>query len=157
MLPYTTRVSRYKVYEPSYHPYTTTLPVLRSMNPKLFEGFTLQGAGHVDVVRLLVEAGAHKDFTNMDGDSALLMAALRGHVDVVRLLVEAGADKDLANYDGYTALLIADLHGYVDVVRFLVEAGVDKDLPNYDGFTPLMLAAREDHVEVGVSELRGTL
>ena len=54
-------------------------------------------SGHVEVVRLLLEAGADKDVADDDGATALMEAAYRGHVEVVRLLLEAGADKDMAS------------------------------------------------------------
>ncbi|CAE7216287.1 ANKRD1 [Symbiodinium sp. KB8] len=55
--------------------------------------------GHAEIVRLLVEAGAHKDMRDEQnscghGLTALMYASMNGHVEVVRLLVEAGADKD---------------------------------------------------------------
>ena len=49
--------------------------------------------GHLEVVRLLVDAGADKDKAHNDGWTPLHRACFKGHVEVVRLLVEAGADK----------------------------------------------------------------
>ena len=51
--------------------------------------FASQG-GHVEVVRLLLEAGAEKDCNDRDGITAVMLASAFGRFDVVRLLVEAG-------------------------------------------------------------------
>lgn len=49
--------------------------------------------GHVEVVRLLLQAGAKAHAPEGEGHTALTIAAERGHKEVVRLLLEAGADK----------------------------------------------------------------
>ena len=105
--------------------------------------------GHLEIVRLLLEAGADKDAaTTTDGATALLLAAFQGHLEVVRLLLEAGADKDSATTDGATALLVADREGHLEIVRLLLEAGADKDAATTDGATALLLAAFQGHLEV---------
>ena len=38
---------------------------------------------------MLVEAGIDKDASDLDGDTALLIAARNGHAEVVRFLLEA--------------------------------------------------------------------
>ena len=45
--------------------------------------------GHLEVVRLLIEAGA-------DANVAIAIAAQNGHLEVVELLLQAGADKNAA-------------------------------------------------------------
>ena len=62
---------------------------------------------HLEVVRLLCDAGADKDKADNSGCTALIWASTRGHLEVARLLCEAGADKDKAKQDGDTALMIA--------------------------------------------------
>ena len=74
--------------------------------------------GHLEVVRLLLEAGADKDAADTDSWTALSTAADNGHLEVVRLLLEAGADKDAAeDTDSWTALHIASFRGNLEVVR----------------------------------------
>ena len=46
---------------------------------------------HLEVVRLLVDAGADKDKADDDGRTPLWMASQNGHLEVVRVLVDAGA------------------------------------------------------------------
>ena len=46
---------------------------------------------HIDIVRLLKEAGADVSHQNKSGWTALKLASENNHIEVVRLLKEAGA------------------------------------------------------------------
>ena len=50
--------------------------------------------GHLEVVRLLLEASADKDKAAESGATPLIMASQQGHLETARLLLEASADKD---------------------------------------------------------------
>jgi ankyrin repeat protein len=74
--------------------------------------------GHVDVVRLLLEAGVVYDKATTDnGTTPLFVAAQNGHVEAVRLLIEAGADFHKAANDGATPLDVAAQEGHMEVLR----------------------------------------
>jgi uncharacterized protein len=108
--------------------------------------------GHLEVVRVLLEAGADPrivDRGNMKATPAH-KAAYMGHAEVARLLV---ADPRLeldaqGPYNGYTVLHDATWHGHLDTARVLVEAGARLDLRGLDGRTPLDMAR-----EYGYSDL----
>ena len=51
--------------------------------------------GHIDIVRLLLDAGADKSLRDVSGTTALIHASYVGHIDIVRLLLNAGADAHL--------------------------------------------------------------
>ncbi|CAK9033398.1 unnamed protein product [Durusdinium trenchii] len=104
--------------------------------------------GHLEAVRLLLEAGADKDAARIDGVTAVFVAAQNGHLEVVRLLLEAGANKDVVRRHGATALFIAAQNGHLKVVRLLLEAGADKDAATTDGTTALQIASQNGHMEV---------
>jgi len=111
--------------------------------------------GHLEVAKLLCEAGADKDKVGAYEDiedryvsTPLIFASARGHLDVAQLLCEAGADKDKANDDGYTALTCASYNRHLEVARLLCEAGANKDKADHDGCTALMGASRQGHLEV---------
>ena len=83
--------------------------------------------GHVEVARLLLQAGVPKDlhFPDVVGDeTALSLASFKGHVELVRLLLETHADTEVRAGQGrFTAIVSACFNGHVEVARLLLEAG----------------------------------
>eukprot|EP00438_Fugacium_kawagutii_P011109 Skav203180 [mRNA] locus=scaffold39:209403:212782:+ [translate_table: standard] len=108
------------------------------------------GHGHVQVIQLLLEAGAQKDSTDEEGRTALWMAARNGHLEVVHLLMEAGLDSNRGRTDiGATPLHAATQERHLEVARLVMEAGADCNRGTTDtGITPLYIAARNGHLEV---------
>ena len=104
--------------------------------------------GHLEVVRLLVEAGADKESEMDDGPNALQLAAQNGHLEVVQFLLEAGASKDAAATGDRSALHMAAQNGHARVVELLLEWAVDKDAMAAHGQTALHLASFFGHLEV---------
>jgi ankyrin repeat protein len=82
-----------------------------------------QNGDFVEVVRLLMDAGALINQANNDGATPLSIASRNGHVEVVRVLIDAGALINQALNNGATPLLIASQDGHVNVVRLLINAG----------------------------------
>ena len=80
--------------------------------------------GHVDVVKVLVEAGASvTEVRDARGRGVLSAASEAGHVDVVEYLLKLGVlDPDEGWYEN-TPMVAACERGHVDVVRVLMEAG----------------------------------
>ena len=60
--------------------------------------------GRSNVVRALLDSGAHKNARNKRGDTPLHRAALAGSFEVLSLLLGEGADKNAVNRDGDTPL-----------------------------------------------------
>ena len=98
--------------------------------------------GAVDVVHLLLEAGAELDHATEEGASALFVAAQKGHTEVVRALIERGARFDVATQGGYTPLHIAAEHGATALVQLLIDSGAQLDRAQAEGATPLFVAVR---------------
>lgn len=53
--------------------------------------------GHENIAKLLIENNATVDAVNLDGGSALTVAALRGSEHVAKVLIENGARVNLGN------------------------------------------------------------
>jgi ankyrin repeat protein len=69
--------------------------------------------GNVEIVRMLIEAGAKVDAADTQyGFTALASAARNGHVGVIRLLLNAGADPSRKIVDGRTPLDLAKHYGH---------------------------------------------
>ena len=100
------------------------------------------GHGHVEVVRLLVEAQADKNRTDQDGATPLHMATRSAHKNVARLLLEAAADASPPNRHGITPLHEACRLGFSGLVGLLIEAHADTDKQDMQGQTPVFCAAQ---------------
>lgn len=110
-------------------------------------------AGHVDVVRVLLEAGADPNALDDDRDSVFLEAGALGRTEIALLAVEHGADFGVVNRYGGTALIPACERGFVETVDALIGAGVPVDHVNRLGWTGLHEAivlgtGGEEHTEV---------
>jgi uncharacterized protein len=84
--------------------------------------------GHVEVVRMLISAGAPLDHVNNLKWTALIESIVLGdggpnHTETLRALVEAGADVNIPDGSGATPLALARSRGYHQMVAILEKAG----------------------------------
>jgi ankyrin repeat protein len=126
----------------------------------------------LEVMRVLLTAGAELNSRTPDGDTALMLASFFFHEDqqrnvnsyeqhakAARLLVNAGASIENEPYH-YTPLAYAAYQGHDEIVHLLIERGarVDGDADQDEGLTyvntPLMMAAIQGHHETAVALLR---
>lgn len=99
------------------------------------------GLDAVDTVLLLLNAGAHVDASDADGDTALHRAAAVNGLDAMRVLLGAGADIDVRDDEGKTPAIVAAIMGYVDACRLLQRGGADLKATDLQGRTALHWAA----------------
>lgn len=79
-------------------------------------------AGHLEGLKLLLEAGADVNAKAAEGSTPLIMAARDGHTDVIALLLKYKADPNVVNESGMTALRWAIRREDTDNMELLVEA-----------------------------------
>lgn len=99
------------------------------------------GAGKA-FAALLLHPRISVDAVNPNGETPLMMAALRANVDAMRQLIARGA---AVRRDGWTPLHYAASSPQVEPVRVLLDLGAAIDVQAPNGNTPLMLAARWGH------------
>lgn len=106
-------------------------------------------AGHLEVVRTLVEAGLDLETENLEGQTAIVLANDRGHQAVVDLLAAAGASTTAL---GPSNLLAAVQAGNAVEVDNLLAAGVQPDVTSdhrrLGTRTALHLAAEAGHLQI---------
>ena len=112
-------------------------------------------AAKVELMRVLLEAGADPHLATEDGSTALMVAAGLGHtgdarrregwtasraVEAVDLLLELGADVNATNEAGFTALHGTAFPGATAVVPLLVSQGADLNAQEFRGRTAYRIA-----------------
>ena len=104
--------------------------------------------GNVELVRLLVDAGADLEAPTRIGDlTPLHIGAEVGQSGTVRALLEAGANAESRNANGSAPLHFAAMSGSVEAVVALADYGADVNLREAKwGQTPLMFAASRNRV-----------
>jgi hypothetical protein len=105
-------------------------------------------AGELEVVRLLLQAGAVVNARNHDGNNALWFACFRDRYDLIEKLVQAGIDIDNQNDNGATALMYAASAGKTEMVRCLLAAGANAELKNLDDSQAIDMAANFDILRI---------
>src|SRR5205085_9922912 len=109
-------------------------------------------AADLDVMRLLVQAGADPKATTESKTTALMLAAGLAHgpgvtpisdasaLAAVKLTLELGNDVHAVNAAGETALHAAAYWGADGVAAFLIERGADVNARNRKSWTPLVIS-----------------
>ena len=78
-------------------------------------------AGHLAIVRVLLDAGANTEVRDSIGATALHDACDHGRLEVVREMVQRGADIFAKNRHGGTPFDYAACNGHTVVVEFLLQ------------------------------------
>eukprot|EP00903_Cladosiphon_okamuranus_P020913 g19205.t1 len=105
--------------------------------------------GHLEVARVLVEAGADVDFQDSSGTSALGVAAVLGDVPLARYLVQTGGARlSVKNKAGWTPLMQAVVKGDLLMTRYLVDRGAEVNDGNPGGESVLDMAKRFSGAEL---------
>jgi ankyrin repeat protein len=102
----------------------------------------------VEVVQLLLEAGAEMDVQNSSGESTLHHAARGGFLPVMKFFLGRNIAVEARNQDGHTPLAIACLSAPEEVVRLLLDHGADAKVIDGDSNTILHLAVSGKSEEV---------
>jgi uncharacterized protein len=114
--------------------------------PFLLAAITTVAAGLLAQPVAANEVGTDVNAADVDGTTALMLAAYYGDAARVAALLDAGADVAPRNEYGVSAMSEAAIAADTDVIRLLLEAGADPDSPTPEGQTALMSVARTGNV-----------
>lgn len=105
--------------------------------------------GNVEMVRLLLQAGARPNVRARDGHTALSYGVLgQAGLPLLELLLRAGAEPNMGTFEKTFPLHVAAVMASPEIVAALLNARARVDVANKDGLTPLMLAASAGKVDV---------
>jgi len=142
-------------------PISTHVGDLKGATPLWVAAYWANGAGPdaaaaVEIMRVLLAAGADHSATTADGTTPLMAAAGLGHGSyqpgadrgarsvsaeaAVAALVEAGADVNAVNEARFTALHGAAFRGLNEVIEYLVQHGASLNAQDFRGRTAFRIA-----------------
>lgn len=100
------------------------------------------GMGYIDVIQMLLAAGADPNQKSSHGDVPIINACDKyvPNIDMIKLLIENGANPDAQNFYGKTALHISAAEDQFEVVNLLISHGANPNIQDEKGNTPLHLA-----------------
>ncbi|XP_065897906.1 protein fem-1 homolog A-like [Dysidea avara] len=123
--------------------HTGTIVSLTTLNQ--VEGATaLWGAStrnHVEVVKMLLDAGADVNKPTAIGSTPLRGAAFNGHCDTMNVLIEHGADLNYANVLGQSPLLTSIMRGHLEAAKLLLDKGAQQDTKTIHNHSVMHAAA----------------
>ncbi|KAK3343382.1 ankyrin repeat-containing domain protein [Lasiosphaeria hispida] len=103
----------------------------RSLLPPMLDcGITPLGtAGRamhdIDMVRLLLEAGANPNYEHSDGGLVTMGLCIEEYFEIHKVLIDSGADVNRKNHSGFTAIYCAVTYGSLNLVRYMLDRGAD--------------------------------
>ena len=104
--------------------------------------------GHLQCVKILIEAGADVNSKNIFEKTPLHYASIKNNASIVSILLEKGANVDAVSDENTTSLMMAAQCGHLEVVKLLLVAGANRELKNNYGWSALFLANFNKHYEV---------
>jgi ankyrin repeat protein len=93
---------------------------------------------HVEVARLLMEAGADINALAANRDTPWLLAGALGRAEIIALMLPRKPDLSIRNRFGGTALIPACERAHVEAVKLLLTSGIDVNHVNDLGWTCLL-------------------
>ena len=93
--------------------------------------------GNLEMVRLLVQAGADPGKADHFGWTPLMLAADGGFLPIVQFLHTKGAELNGGEQHGVTSLMWALAGNHIDTVKYLIRNGAELNATDRQGRTPL--------------------
>jgi ankyrin repeat protein len=100
---------------------------------------------HIEVTKLLIEAGAKIDQKDSAGNTALMGVTYKGNVEIAKILLDAGADVNETNFNKATPLIYAATFNQIQIANLLLENGAKLDNKDGRGLTAF------DHAKLKVN------
>lgn len=107
---------------------------------------------YLDVIKLLIQAGANVNYTDKWGDTPLIKLIKKSlyteeqkkdRAEIIQVMLKAGANVNHANKEGDVALVVAIKNHDFDAVQILLQTpNININYANNNGDTPLIIAVR---------------
>merc|ERR1712228_506960 len=88
--------------------------------------------GNVEIVSMLIDAGAYLEARDHNGCTPLMFAVANGHELVVKRLIQDQANLNVKDFEGHTCLDYAKNFGHDDLYQMLKKSGAQPGHPDED-------------------------
>ncbi|KAH9497303.1 Ankyrin repeat domain-containing protein 50 [Dermatophagoides farinae] len=102
----------------------------------------------VKTIEFLARFGIDLEIKDLEGRTALHVAAWQGTYAIVDCLIKLGTNIDAIDAEGRTPLHMCAWNGHIEVLRLLIESGaMVNPISSTQGASPLLVAAQQGHYE----------
>jgi ankyrin repeat protein len=100
------------------------------------------------IVEILIDSGADIDYTDKNGDTALIHMSGSDYPNIVNILLNRGANINFIGYIGETALFNAVRLQKENILDILLNRGANVNIKNIHGETALMVAVINGYANI---------
>ncbi|MCR5764051.1 MAG: ankyrin repeat domain-containing protein [Treponema sp.] len=104
--------------------------------------------GSFEVLKILIEHGAEKDFVNCFGETALVRSIINRNSAIACFLIESGTDVNLSNGKKRTPIFACATYNCLSIAEKLIGAGASPNIIDMQGESALIEAAERDSEDV---------
>ncbi|CAJ1056230.1 ankyrin repeat domain-containing protein 26 isoform X12 [Xyrichtys novacula] len=103
---------------------------------------------HERCLSILLENHAEPNLVDINGNTALHLAANIPSISTAVLLLEHGADINAQNKEGFAPLTVAVREDHIEMAEFILKEDADVNLVDQDQRSPLMIAAGNGQINM---------
>ena len=104
--------------------------------------------GHVEIARMLIDAGAQTATRTDEGNSLLMLAVSAQQLKMAAFLLTRNADINARNNSGDTALILAAANGQMRIAEMLMDGGADPKIRNNDELNAFQIAGNSGNEQI---------
>jgi ankyrin repeat protein len=106
---------------------------------------------HQHIITDLLEAGAHPNIRNKNGETALHGACRNCNRNIIERLIAYGAISNVSKHNNATPLWLAAQRGDLEIAKLLIKHGADINKQHtHRGVTPLFIAIDQDNIDISL-------
>ena len=109
----------------------------------------VNGGCNKEILQAIISLVADINASNMDGETALLIACKKGNIDAIDILLNAGADPNIADSVGVTCIqhVVFEVCSK-ETLQAIISHGADVNATNKNNLTALMIACMKGNIDV---------
>ena len=104
--------------------------------------------GSVEVLKILIKAGADINAVNYSGENALIRSVINNNNTIVQVLLQSGINVNLVDKNGRSPLMVAAQYNNAIIAKQIIKGGADISLKDINNNTAFLIAAENNSTEI---------